>query len=64
MKTEERKKNAKKETVVRSIDEFNKRFYPKPAESDNTSPSPDPEDIAEKLAKESLDRLQAVLSQN
>jgi hypothetical protein len=62
MKTEEPKKKLTKSSVVRSIDEFNKRFYPKPSENDNAAPSPDPEDVAEKLAKESLNRLQAVLS--
>jgi hypothetical protein len=62
MKREEQKEKAAKDNVVRSIDEFNKRFYPKPLKTENGLESPDPEDVAEKLARESLDRLQAALS--
>jgi hypothetical protein len=61
MKKEEQKEKADKKGLVRSVDEFNKRFYPKPSQSEG-SELPEPEDIADKLVKESLCRLQAALS--
>ena len=40
---------------------FRARFYPKPVNHE-TSDLSDPEKVGEKLAKESLDRLQAALA--
>jgi hypothetical protein len=60
MKTEEQKKESAKDNL-RSVDEFTKRFYPKPINPE-TPEFPDAEDVGEKLAKESLDRLQAALA--
>ena len=45
---------------LRSFADFRKRFYPQPMEPE-TDELPDPDDVGEKLAKESLDRLQAAL---
>ena len=45
----------------RSLAEFRKRFYPKPVEQGDSEP-PDPEELGARLAKESLDRLQAALA--
>ena len=61
MKTEKRKQKVETEEL-RSVDDFNKRFYPKPATPENGE-FPDAEDVGEKLAKESLDRLQVALAE-
>ncbi len=50
-----------KKHVLRSFADFRQRFYPKPVEPE-TPELPDPEVVAGKLAKESLDRLQEALS--
>jgi hypothetical protein len=60
MKTQEQKEKPTKDKL-RSVDEFTKRFYPKPIDPDNPE-FPDAEDVGEKLAKESLNRLQAALA--
>jgi hypothetical protein len=60
MKAPEHREKTKKH-VLRSFADFRKRFYPKPVEPE-TPELPDPEVVAGKLAKESLDRLQAALS--
>jgi hypothetical protein len=60
MKTEEQKEKPAKHKI-RSLDEFRKRFYPKSVNPE-TEEFPDAEDVGEKLAKESLDRLQAALA--
>jgi len=46
---------------IRSFADSRKRFYPKSVNHE-PSESPDPKVVGEKLAKESLDRLQAALS--
>jgi hypothetical protein len=62
MKTQQQKKKiAIEKHEFRSVDEFNKRFYPEPDEPEIPD-SPDAEDIGEKLAKKSLQRLQAALA--
>ena len=48
-------------TLIRSFADFRKRFYPKPVERDIPELL-NPEEVGAKLAKESLDRLQAALS--
>jgi len=60
MKPRQHKEKTSKQEI-RSFAEFRKRFYPEPVEED-TPDLPDPEEVGEKLAKESLDRLQAALS--
>lgn len=60
MKTRQSKEKTDK-SEIRSFADFKKRFYPKPVNHE-TSESPDPEELGEKLAKESLDRLQAALA--
>ena len=55
----EKEKTGKNE--FRSFGDFRKRFYPKSVQEGN-SHSPDPEEVGEKLAKDSLDRLQAALA--
>ena len=61
MKTEAKKvKTAKHE--LRSLDDFNKRFYPNPMAPEDSECPPDADDVGEKLVKESLDRLQAALA--
>ncbi|HXT39965.1 MAG TPA: hypothetical protein VN887_08080 [Candidatus Angelobacter sp.] len=60
MKTRSNKEKADKREI-RSVADFRKRFYPKPVNHE-PSESPDPEEVGEKLAKESLDRLQAALA--
>lgn len=52
-------KSAKHE--LRSLDAFRRRFYPVQISSDDFE-LPDADDVGEKLAKESLDRLQAALA--
>jgi hypothetical protein len=59
MKAHENKEKTENREL-RSFAEFRKRFYPKPVEPE-TPELPDPEDVADKLAKESLGRLQAAL---
>ena len=59
MKTDELE-NKPAETELRSLEEFTKRFYPQPVKPEIPD-FPDAEDTGEKLAKESLDRLQAAL---
>ena len=46
---------------IRSFADFKARFYPKPVNHE-ASESAEPEEVGEKLAKESLDRLQAALA--
>ena len=46
---------------IRSFADFRKRFYPKSVEQEACESS-DPREVGEKLAKESLDRLQAALA--
>jgi hypothetical protein len=58
-KTEKHKRKAETEEL-RSVDDFNKRFYPEPGIPKNEE-FPDAEDVGERLAKESLNRLQAAL---
>ena len=60
MKTRQDKEKTDKREI-RSFADFRERFYPKPVNHE-TSDSPDPEKVGEKLAKESLDRLQAALA--
>ena len=60
MKARENKEKTEKREL-RSFAAFKKRFYPKPMEQD-VPELPDPEEVGAKLAKESLDRLQAALS--
>ena len=60
MKTRERKERTAK-GELRSVDAFKRRFYPKPIKPE-TPEFPDADDLGEKLAKESLDRLGAALS--
>jgi len=60
MKTRQHKQKTSKHEI-RSLADFKKRFYPEPVE-DDAPEFPDPEEVGEKLAKESLDRLQAALS--
>jgi hypothetical protein len=60
MKTRQSKEKTDK-CEIRSFADFKKRFYPKPVNHE-VSESPDPEELGEKLAKESLDRLQAALA--
>ena len=60
MKTSEQKSKTTKDEF-RTLSEFNKRFYPKQTETEGPE-VPDPDEVAEKLAKESLNRLQAALS--
>jgi hypothetical protein len=60
MKLHQHKEKTEKHEL-RSFADFRKRFYPKPVEQE-VPELPDPEDVGEKLAKQSLDRLQAALS--
>ena len=60
MKTRQNKEKTDKREIC-SIADFRMRFYPKSVEQE-ASESPDPEEVGEKLAKESLDRLQTVLA--
>ena len=60
MKTRSNKEKTDKREI-RSIADFRQRFYPKPVNHE-TSESPDPEEVGEKLAKESLNRLQAAFA--
>jgi len=60
MKTRQSKEKTDK-GEIRSFAGFKKRFYPKPVNHE-ASESCDPEEVGEKLAKESLDRLQAALA--
>jgi hypothetical protein len=60
MKTRQNQEKTDK-CEIRSFADFKKRFYPKPVNHE-ASESPDPEELGEKLAKESLDRLQAALA--
>ena len=61
MKTRQNKQKTDKREI-RSIADFRRRFYPKSVDSDEASETPDPEEVGEKVAKESLDRLQAALA--
>ncbi len=60
MKTRSHKEKTDKREI-RSVADFRKRFYPKPVNHE-TPESPDPEEVGDKLAKESLDRLQEALA--
>ena len=60
MKPQEKKEKTEKREL-RSFADFRKRFYPKPVDRDIPELL-DPEEVGAKLAKESLDRLQAALS--
>ena len=60
MKTRSNKEKTDK-CEIRSIADFRQRFYPEPVNHE-ISESPDPEEVGEKLAKESLNRLQAALA--
>ena len=60
MKTRQNKEKTDK-CEIRSFADFRKRFYPKPVNHE-VSESIDPEELGEKLAKESLNRLQAALA--
>lgn len=60
MKTRQHKEKTEKHEI-RSFADFKLRFYPKPVNHE-ASESPDPEEVGEKLAKESLNRLQTALA--
>jgi hypothetical protein len=62
MKTRQKKREKKTENrEIRSFADFKKRFYPKPVNHED-SESTDPEELGERLAKESLNRLQSALA--
>ena len=60
MKARQHKDKTNKDEI-RSIAEFKRRFYPEPLE-DDLPEFRDPEEVGEKLAKETLDRLQTALT--
>jgi hypothetical protein len=60
MRTRNKKEKTDKREI-RSFADFKARFYPKPVNHE-VSDSPEPEEVGEKLAKESLNRLQAALA--
>ena len=59
MKTRQNKEKTEK-CEIRSFADFRKRFYPKPVNHETSET--DPDEVGERLAKESLNRLQAALA--
>lgn len=58
------RKNKTQSDYLRSVAEFKKRFYPHPHVDEMDPSVPDPREVGDRMAKESLAKLRVALTTN